>query len=94
MPERTNGTVLKTVEGKPSVGSNPTLPARALAKPPVATREIRLPFEKFSLGILMEGGIPYQSRERPTTWAKVSTSVMTVSPANRRLSSDRSAAAS
>lgn len=27
VPERTNGTVLKTVEGQPSVGSNPTLPA-------------------------------------------------------------------
>ncbi len=28
MPERTNGTVLKTVEGQPSAGSNPALSAR------------------------------------------------------------------
>jgi len=36
VPERTNGTVLKTVEGQPSAGSNPALSA---ARAPASTSE-------------------------------------------------------
>ena len=41
MPERFNGLVLKTSDGQPSVGSNPTLSASQIATPNWAWRRAK-----------------------------------------------------